>query len=267
MNAPPPFRVGTTSFIIPADYGPNIQFLAGKTEDIALLFFESLKPNTELSWLEEARTLQDRHDLTFTVHLPADIRLASTRESLRAQAIASCETIMRMLAPLQPKAYVCHADGDSEQPLNRSELTALSRSLIRLGECCGDASRICVENVRESHDTLRPALQDSGASICYDLGHAILRDQPVLQELRQWLPHCRVLHLHGVKEGRDHHPLSELPPHLLQEVLEIFGSPEGPPNRTLTLELFHRDRWESSVRTLNAMLAEMNRLRPKEVTR
>ena len=35
-----PFRLGTTSYIIPADILPNARYLAGKIRDIELILFE-----------------------------------------------------------------------------------------------------------------------------------------------------------------------------------------------------------------------------------
>ena len=34
------FRLGTTSYIIPADLIPNIEYLAGRVEDVELILFE-----------------------------------------------------------------------------------------------------------------------------------------------------------------------------------------------------------------------------------
>ena len=35
-----PFRIGTTSYIIPADILPNVVYLAGKVDDVELVLFE-----------------------------------------------------------------------------------------------------------------------------------------------------------------------------------------------------------------------------------
>ena len=36
-----PFRLGTTSYIIPADILPNVRYLADKVDDIELVLFEA----------------------------------------------------------------------------------------------------------------------------------------------------------------------------------------------------------------------------------
>ncbi|MGE9291487.1 MAG: cobamide remodeling phosphodiesterase CbiR [Puniceicoccales bacterium] len=254
MNGNLPYRIGTTSFILADDYEPNLRFLADKTEDIALLFFESIHDTTPPRWIETARKLQQERDLTFSVHLPTDIRLGSSDEAVRSQAIESCVRIIQMLSPLAPSAFVCHADGDPDLPFAKSNQAALASSLRTLGKTCGDPRKICLENVRMSHDELRAALNETEASICYDIGHALLRDQPILDELSRWLPRCRVIHLHGVSGDRDHHPLDCLPPPLLDQILCLYASERGQPGRILTLELFNRTRWESSLITLREAL-------------
>ncbi len=35
-----PFRLGTTSYIIPADILPNVRYLADKVQDVELVLFE-----------------------------------------------------------------------------------------------------------------------------------------------------------------------------------------------------------------------------------
>jgi hypothetical protein len=42
-----PFRMGTTSFIVPADMETNVRFSASKFDDIELRFFESHEVSME----------------------------------------------------------------------------------------------------------------------------------------------------------------------------------------------------------------------------
>jgi hypothetical protein len=69
-----PFRLGTTSYIIPAELLPNVIYLADKVDDIELVLFES----DEISNLPDAATVKilketaEQSDLTYTIHLPMD---------------------------------------------------------------------------------------------------------------------------------------------------------------------------------------------------
>jgi hypothetical protein len=49
-----PFRTGATSYIIPAELLPNVNFLAGKVDDIELVLFES----DEITNLPETATVK-----------------------------------------------------------------------------------------------------------------------------------------------------------------------------------------------------------------
>ena len=76
-----PFRLGTTSYIIPDDILPNAHFLADKVQDIELVLFEvddgpqstGNLPSPET--VAQLAALAAAHGLTFTVHLPLDLRL------------------------------------------------------------------------------------------------------------------------------------------------------------------------------------------------
>ena len=49
-----PFRLGTTSYIIPGELLPNVNFLADKVDDIELVLFES----DEITNLPDAATVR-----------------------------------------------------------------------------------------------------------------------------------------------------------------------------------------------------------------
>ena len=75
-----PFRLGTSSYIIPADILPNAHYLAGKVRDIELILFEvddeqNNLPSPEV--IDELINLAALYDLTYTVHLPLDLKLGA----------------------------------------------------------------------------------------------------------------------------------------------------------------------------------------------
>ena len=74
-----PFRIGTTSYIIPDEIIPNVRYLAGLVDDIELVLFEvDDGPNNlpDAAAIKELQSLAARHQLTYTVHLPLDLQLA-----------------------------------------------------------------------------------------------------------------------------------------------------------------------------------------------
>jgi sugar phosphate isomerase/epimerase len=105
-----PFRLGTTSYIIPGELLPNVNFLADKVDDIELVLFES----DEITNLPDAATVKalkeaaDRFDLTYTVHLPLDTWMGHPEASVRQQSVDKCLRVIERTAPLSPFAYIIH---------------------------------------------------------------------------------------------------------------------------------------------------------------
>ncbi|MRR17452.1 MAG: sugar phosphate isomerase/epimerase, partial [Deltaproteobacteria bacterium] len=110
-----PFRLGTTSYIIPDDIIPNVRYLAGQVQDVEIVLFEVDDGSNNLprkEQISELAAIAADHDLTYTVHLPLDLRLADDGSSRHASLSKARRVIERTLA-LDPWAYVLHLDGQS----------------------------------------------------------------------------------------------------------------------------------------------------------
>src|SRR5512134_2659005 len=108
-----PFRLGTTSYIIPDDILPNARYLAGKVRDIELILFEvddgpNNLPSAEV--IEELSKLAQENDMTYTVHLPLDLKLGADG-SERDQSLVKAKCVIDCTRGLDPWAYVMHLDG------------------------------------------------------------------------------------------------------------------------------------------------------------
>ncbi len=108
-----PFRLGTTSYIIPADILPNVRYLAGKVQDVELVLFEvddgpGNLPSKEQ--IAELISIAADNDLTYTIHLPLDLRLADDG-SLRHASLETARRVIDCTNTLDPWAYVLHLDG------------------------------------------------------------------------------------------------------------------------------------------------------------
>jgi hypothetical protein len=73
-----PFRLGTTSYIIPAGILPNVHYLADRVQDVELILFDldggpSNLPTPDQT--AELRQVAAHKHLTYTVHLPLDLRM------------------------------------------------------------------------------------------------------------------------------------------------------------------------------------------------
>lgn len=108
-----PFRLGTSSYILPDEILPNVRYLAGKVRDVELVLFEVDEGQNNLPSPEEVNSLRElasQHDLSYTVHLPLDLRLGSDGDERKQSIFKAVRTIVATRA-LEPQAYIVHLDG------------------------------------------------------------------------------------------------------------------------------------------------------------
>ena len=201
-------RLGTTSFIYPADIVHNVQKLADKVDDIELVIFES--PTHGENYPDKAEVVElcriaREHDLTYTVHLPLDLKLAEDVKSL--------DTALRVIdctQDLEPHGFIIHLDGIAQtgSPAMDRWLANSVISLERMASVAGGADRLCVENLDDQPpEMLDHVLRNTPVSCCVDVGHLWKQHTDPMPCLDTWLPRTRVIHMHGVGT-RDHKALS-----------------------------------------------------------
>lgn len=239
-----PFRVGSTSYVYPADILPNVEQLgeAGAVDDIELILFEvddgpNNLPDEQI--IARMAALAQQFALTYTVHLPLDLRLAADG-SIRHASLDKAERVIKSTLPLDPFAFVFHLDGtDVEQPgwIDRS-LRALETVIPWVGE----PSRLAVENLESWPPSyLDPILERLPISRTTDIGHFWKMGLDPLTVLDQWLPRTRVIHIHGMAE-RDHKSLALMPSAMLDPVVAQLLTFAG----VVTLEVFETSDFFSS---------------------
>jgi sugar phosphate isomerase/epimerase len=258
-----PFRLGTTSYIWPDDILPNVRQLAPLVDDVELVLFESDEYGSNLPGedvIAELRQLAQSHDLTYTVHLPLDLRLGDG-DDLRHPSLEKARRVIERTQPLNPFAYVVHLDGKviesdtSARALDRWQSQA-ARSLVQVADWAGDAGRVCVENL-ENYDpaAFAPVLDIVPVSRCVDVGHLWRLGLDPLPYLQQWHAegHTHVVHLHGVNR-RDHKSLAEMSPDALDPVVQhLLENMRG----VVTLEVFGVDDLFSSRAALGASVQRL----------
>lgn len=202
------FKIGTTSYIYPADILTNVRKLAGKVHDIELVFFElqekSNFPDRDL--IEDLIDVSQRYGTSYTIHLPLDLALAGETPDIEKAA-----RLIGLTRRLQPSAYVVHLDGADHK--NTSSLLANSlASLKTLVEVAEDGTLLCIENLESQPAAFIDAiLERMPVSTCVDIGHLWKRGKYPLPLLARRLNRTRIVHLHGLR-GRDHQSLTFVPP-------------------------------------------------------
>lgn len=104
------FRTGTTSYIIPADILPNVEFLAPRVDDVQLVLFETDEYGSNLPDAALRRRLNElaaEHGLTYTVHLPLDLRLGDGDEETHI-SLVKARRVIEATRELRPFAYTVH---------------------------------------------------------------------------------------------------------------------------------------------------------------
>jgi sugar phosphate isomerase/epimerase len=262
MKSNLPFRLGTSSYIIPDDILPNVHYLAGKVRDVELVLFElddgpSNLPGPDL--LVELSRAAREHDLSYTVHLPLDLRLGADGDEQHI-SLRKARRVIEATRAIEPWAYVLHLDGkevrDHPAPGELARWQDQSvRALEFTAEWAGDAGLLAVENL-ESYplDFLDPVLARIPVSRCVDVGHLWVDGHDPLPFLAQALPRTRVIHIHGI-QGRDHKSLEHVPPAQLDRVLRFLLEEEYA--GVMTVEIFSEEDFHSS---LEAIAAALNRI-------
>lgn len=250
-----PFRLGTTSYIIPAELLPNVMFLADKVDDIELVLFES----DEFTNLPDTATVQmlketaKRSDLTYTIHLPLDTWMGHEEASVRERSVDKCLRVIECTAPLLPFAYVLHFHGDQRGEIPSPDLERWidghRRSVERLLQDV-NSQDLCVETLDYPYTVIENIISDYNLSVCLDIGHLLMCGYAAEDYLDRYLTRTRVLHLHGIEDGHDHRSLSFFPAGLLTTIMDRLDNVADNP-RVLTMEIFDEKAFNQSLDILS----------------
>lgn len=268
-----PFRLGTTSYIVPDEIIPNVRYLAGKVEDIELVLFESDEfSNLPSSGdMQRLAALAAEHGMTYSVHLPLDVYLGNSDRKERERSVGKCRRIVELTRELPTSAYVMHFEAGPGVDINamppdrqRAFVDALHESTALLLACTGEPpASFCAENLNYPFELVLPVIEEAGLSVTLDVGHIEYYGFPVEEYLQRYLPLAKVLHMHGTLEGKDHNSLQHMRPEALGQVVaalaeddvgrggvgEVSGGEDGV-KRVFTLEIFSEADFISSCHAL-----------------
>lgn len=261
------FRIGTTSYIIPADIPTNVSYLAPLVDDVELVLFDSEEYGSNLPDAEvcgRLLALASEHGLTYTVHLPLDLRLAEDGSADHV-SLTQARRVIEATRSLAPYAYTVHLDGTALMHCPSAEELARWQegALGALQVACGwvdDPATLCLENVeRWDPEAFAPLLAELPISRCIDVGHLWLEGRDPLAYLPLWLGRARTVHLHGLAPsaaggvaGRDHTSLAAVPAERLDPVLAWLGQDF---RGVATIEVFDEADLRTSLAALRRWLS------------
>lgn len=243
-----PFRIGTSSYIIPDDILPNVRFLSEKVKDIELVLFDidEYCNIPDAGQAAELKALSAQHGLSYTVHLPLDLNFSDRDRDVSIQKAMKVISGTRCLDPF---AYVCHLECRDIPSEPGAQLTGWQEQRIRavnaLAEQSGLRAEFAVENLeRYPIQWNEPVIHACGTHACLDIGHLFVQQLDPIPIMREWLPRTTVIHLHGVGT-RDHQSLTHMPEETIRAVMAelLRQNYRG----VLTLEIFNEEDFNSSM--------------------
>lgn len=252
------FRVGTTSYILPDDILPNVDYLAPLVDDVELVLFETDEHGSNLPSTETCNRLIElaqRHRISYTVHLPLDLRLADEGAEQHV-SLVKARRVIDATSRLNPFAYTVHLDGQVVMEDNSAEARAqwqdnAARALVLVAGWLPGPEYLAVENIEKwDPAAFAPVLDRVPISRTMDIGHLWLSGRDPMPDVRDWCPRTRVVHLHGVG-SRDHQSLIHAPTASLNSVVgHLAGCFDG----VLSLEVFNQEDFISSLAALQGAL-------------
>ncbi len=259
-----PFRLGTSSYIIPDDILPNVRYLCDKVDDVELVLFESQGQSNlpDAQVIGQLRDIASAHDLTYTVHFPLDVYPGSRDRGQREQAVDTFVRIMEIAHDLDPFAYVLHLTPDLFGCVPSLDvprwLDAMDESLSQLlSRTQVDPRMLCAETLSYPFDLVMPLVQEHDLAVTLDIGHIWLMGYDQQHACNTLLERTRICHLHGVSAphaegGTDHLGLGYGDQQAIESFVRQVGSTciaDGQ-QRVVTLEVFGEEPFENSMQVM-----------------
>jgi sugar phosphate isomerase/epimerase len=249
-----PFRIGVPAYVFSLDIMDNVHKLKDKVDNIELILPEANNtrnvPRHET--LKELNEISRAWNLTYTIHLPLDIDLGSPDPAIRKSMVENAKVFVGQLSCLKPRGYILHLNlpaGETDIGLWRKRINS---SLQGMAAQMGDVSGIAVENLSYPFNYVDRVVSENKFSICVDIGHLICMGVNPLQYLKRYFGLVRVIHLHGVNNGKDHVSLKYFDIALLKRICSFLK--ERGYSGVITIEIFSQSEFDESMSILREIL-------------
>lgn len=264
----PPFKIGASSMVYGENLLENANLLASMVDhvEIILFFTQTLHNFPSLKEIKYLKKLGADEDLSYSVHLPASLEIASANKTIREKSVQMVVDLVNHMNELNPMYHILHI------PFTRPTLTAIpgqylttdhqdkfidwtlraTESLETIRGTIGQSNQILVENINYSPIFLERFWKLGLCGFCLDMGHLMLGQERVSTVTRQFISAIQEIHLHGVKANEEHLSLAVLPKTRLAKwvALLIDTAYKG----VVNLEVFSAESLESSLNVLIELL-------------
>jgi len=256
-----PFRIGTTSFVYHLASGSwlgNVERLAGRVDDVEILLFE-LEGAPGAAELAALAAWKPRAQLTYTVHTPLDVSLASEHAGRRGEAIDRVCRAIELGRPLAPEAYIVHVYlGDRERdtpPVDRAAWRRRAAGSLAAIIARGTApAELAIETLDYDFAELEPVIAELGLSVALDVGHLDRDGRDERAVIERNLHRARAIQWHGVDpSGRDHRSLAHYPAAKARWLIDVLRERY---RGVVTLEVFREADFEESLALVHRLLGQ-----------
>jgi sugar phosphate isomerase/epimerase len=210
---------------------------------VELVLFESGQENNlpTPGEIREMACLASDLDLTYNVHLPADLFFGDPDPALRRKFCETAFSYYERTLPLAPTSYILHLDSRKADETVESDRSAwrdrVGESLQTLQMKGIELRRVAVENLEYPLQRLSPFAEAFNMSFCLDIGHQLRYGHDVAEQMASFLKMSSMVHLHGVDNGKDHTGLDHIPPAEWRVICKALEEYDG----GLSLEVFSLD--------------------------
>ncbi len=246
-----PFKLGTTSYIIPDNVLPNVREISPLVDDIELVLFESPEISNIPSpdEIKELADLGAQYGCGYTVHLPIDKKAGAADENERVGFCDAASRIIERTLPLGPRAWILHLEGikpDAATEEIDDWVQRCDHTILSLMEVVDSPAKVAIENLGYPWHWHHELAKLNRASLCCDVGHLwAYFDHNWQVQLEEMLPHTSVVHLHGFNGQKDHMSLASGDRDNITIFFEKLKKVNY--NGVVTLEIFNQTDLSESV--------------------
>jgi sugar phosphate isomerase/epimerase len=184
--------------------------------------------------------------VTYNVHLPTDLSIGHRDKPHRELAVNAVLRTCDRVAPLSPTTCTLHIPCDGHPlPADATERwrDRVQTSLEKIVEAGVGPGLISVETLDYPLGTLKDLIGAFGLTVCLDVGHLMLHGRDVEKTFAEFEADTAIIHLHGVRDGKDHLALDRLPHDLGAPLTRILPTYKG----VVSLEVFSFNHLSASL--------------------
>jgi sugar phosphate isomerase/epimerase len=259
-----PFKIGAPSMVFGENLLENARRLAAIVDHIEIVLFytTTLHNVPTVSEIKALKKLGGNEDVSFSVHLPAFLEIASGDRQKRENSVQLAIDLIKIMDELNPIYHILHIPFTSPTltPVPGLYFTEEHRdrfidwteramqSLAKIQLRVGQNNKILVENINYSPIFLEGFWKQGLCEFCLDMGHLMLGRENVVKVTKQFMPVTREIHLHGVKGCEEHLSLAVLPEARVSKWVELLVAASY--GGVVNLEVFRAEDLAASISML-----------------